>query len=90
MIHQKASWYQMQLESIKPAHRGLAAGGQVNEDPMPMHALGMTHIEHGRFNEGDTSTLATTCQKIKEQWQQHTRHQFDKARIADQVGEFDL
>jgi hypothetical protein len=50
----------------------------------------MADFQHGGVDEGYPGTLTATRQKIKEQWQQHTRHEFNKARIAHQVREFAL
>ena len=49
---------QMQFEAIEPAHRSLAAGGQIDEDPMGMDAAIVTNGQGSRIDKGDPAALA--------------------------------
>jgi hypothetical protein len=78
---------QMQFEAVEPADRGLAAARIHSEDAMLRDARGVAHLQAGRIDEADAGTLAELRVQIDRQRQQDTRHERDKARIADELGE---
>ena len=75
---------QVQLEAIKPAHRGLATSGTPVKDAMGVDASVVADGKRGGVNEANACTLTQSRMQIGHQGHQHRGHQLDKARIAHQ------
>lgn len=76
---------QVELEPIEPVHRGLAATRIHPEDAMLGDARIVADRERGGIDEADPAALAELGVPIDRQGQPDTRHEGDKARVADQL-----
>src|SRR6266508_1815997 len=75
---------QMQLEAIKPAHRTLAALGELSKHLVSMYPMVITNQQGGGVNEGKSVTAPVQALQISAQRSQYRRHQDHKTLITHQ------
>jgi hypothetical protein len=77
----------MQLETVDPANRGLAAGGSRGEDFVLADARVLADRPGGGVAEADPGASTELRMQIDDEGSQHSRQQCDEAGVADQRGE---
>ena len=70
---------QVQLEAVKPAHRGLATSGSTSKHPMLMDAGIVADRKGSGVDEADAATLAQLRMQVGHQRNQDGGHQLDEA-----------
>lgn len=79
--------YQVSFEAIEPAGRGLAPARVDREDAMLVDARRMTDRQRRRVDAADAATVPELGVQVDGQRHEHTRQQFDEARVADEARE---
>jgi len=74
---------QMQLETVEPAHRTLAALGMSYKHPVTRDAVVVTHRQRGRVDERNAVAASSTARQVSAQTRRDARHEANEAVVAD-------
>ncbi len=74
--------HQVQLEAVKPAHRGLATSSTAIKDAMGVNAGIVADGKRSGVDEADASAATQLRVQVGDQWNEDRGHQLHEARIA--------